>query len=300
MAVGPLLSKKDEGLLKSWERHLKAENKAERTIDHYLGTARLFGEFCIQNNYPSLYSAKRDAVEEWLGAMRGNRSPNTVNSYFRALRVYYNWLVDEEEIPRSPMAKIKEPAKEDVAKDIVSLTDLDKVLVHLEKKKEWRDAALIAVLFDTGLRASEVADMLTEDVNLDAGIALVRHTKAKRFRTVHLHPRTIRYLDRYHRQTRPAPEYLITGKREKLTRSGVSRAVKKVFAELQVKGVIGAHDLRHTSATHAVTEMTESQMMALYGWSSPTMVRHYAHQALADAAIKAHKRSSPMGKLKKE
>ena len=75
--------------------------------------------------------------------------------------------------------------------------------------------------------------------------------------------------------------------------------MRKVFEQVGVKGTIGAHDIRHTSASHmaAAGAMSESDAMALYGWRDPDMWRHYSSQARAQAALNAHAKFSPLTKL---
>src|SRR5207248_1901473 len=144
-----------------------------------------------------------------------------------------------------------------------------------------------------GMRASELADSKTESVNLDTGLIVIPKTKNGRIRVVRMDSRTIRYLDRYLRRPRLEPEYLLNGTRGKLTRSGIYWAVREAFESAGIKGTIGAHDLRHTSASHVAGSgrMSESEAMALYGWSDPEMWRHYTAQAREKAALAAYERA---------
>ena len=294
--LSPLLlenAPSDAQLITSWLRQLRAENKSPRTLAHYEMVVEKFAVF----RGPGLNKATKRNVEDWLIALQDDLKPTSVNSYFRALRVFYKWMVDEEEIAKSPLDRIKEPSFEETEKDIVEPEGMAKVLAYLEKAKRWRDCAIIAVIYDTGLRAGEVANILVEHISLETGYIFIPHTKPKRTKTVHISARAIRYIDRYWRQPRAAREYVFSGRAEPLKRSGILRLIKKAFQEAGVPGVIGTHDLRHTSASHQVEQLTESEMMALFGWTSPAMVRHYAQKAVNRAALRAHERSSPLDRL---
>ncbi len=287
------------GLLVSFERHLRAERKDPDTIAHYVGASQQFLDYCLAEGLPAVENVTREHVEMWMEALHERYRPHTVRNRYIGLRIFYKWLTEEGEIERNPMARIKPPSVEESPKDVVSAENMAKVLAYLEKAKRLRDCALIALLYDTGMRAGELADLRTENVNLDTGVIFIPKTKANRVRTVRLSPRGIRYVDRYLRRARADGEYLLNGPRGKLTRSGIYWAVRKAFEEVGVPGTIGAHDLRHTSASHVAESglMSESDAMALYGWTDPEMFRHYTGQARAKAALDAHARSSPLERL---
>lgn len=290
---------KDDPLIVSFERHLRAERKDPDTVAHYGGATRQFSAYCMDNGLPALRTARREHVEMWLEALHVTYKPYTVRNRFIGLRIFYKWLVEDGEIKRNPMERIKPPSLEEVAKDVVSPQDMSNVFDFLEKAKRWRDCAVVAILYDTGMRASELADCRTEHVNLETGVLFIPKTKANRVRTVKLSPKCIRYLDRYLRQERAEPDYLINGKRGRMTRFGIYDACRRIFAAAGIKGTIGAHDLRHTSASHVVGVKSESEMMTLYGWADPEMARHYARQALEKAALDGHAKSSPLERLPK-
>lgn len=288
-----------DALIRSFERHLRAENKRGPTIDHYIGACRQFATFARAENLPEVENITREHVEMWLERLHKRYKPHSVRNRFIGIRVFFRWLLAENEIDRDPTARIKPPHVDQVQKDIVSPEDMARVLEELTQARNHRDALIIAILYDCGLRASELANLKTEDVNADSGLIIVRTSKGRRPRVVKLSPAGLRYLDRYLRRVNPQPEYLLEGKRGPMTRSGIYQVVRKIFERAGVKGTIGAHDLRHTSASHIVGEMSESAMMALYGWKSPEMARHYAAQALEAAALAAHDKASPLMRLGK-
>lgn len=286
-------------LVKSFERHLKAERKDPDTVAHYVGATLQFLQFCYDERLPVIENVTREHVEMWLESLHEKYRPHTVRNRYIGLRIFFRWLHAEGEIAKNPMARIKPPSIEESPKDVVSPDDIARVLKMLEKEKRWRDAALIAVLYDSGMRASELADLRTEHVDMDTGRVFIGKTKADRTRVVRLSPATVRMLDRYHRRDRANPEYVLCGPRGKLTRSGVYWAVRRCFEEAGVTGTIGAHDMRHTAATHMAGNIEERDMMVLFGWTDSAMARHYASQALAEAALVAHEKASPMERLKR-
>jgi len=252
-----------EALLRSYERHLRAENKRPDTIEHYVGASRQFLDLCRVERLPGIEHITREHVEMWLGRLHETYRPHSVRNRFVGLRQFLRWLVAEDEIERDPTAPIKAPRTDQVIKDVAAPEEMAAVFKLLdriardrkaprgERARAERDALVIAMLYDTGMRANELAGLRTEHVAQDTGLVFIATSKNHRSRVVRLSPAGLHYLDRYLRHLEAEPEYLLGGKRGKMTRSGVYQVTTSRFAEAGVTGrVIGPHDLRHSSATH--------------------------------------------------
>ncbi len=286
-----------ERLLNSFEISLEAENRREKTLTQYLGTARSFVKFCRDRGLPEPQQCRREHVELWLRDLHQRMRPHSVRSLYTALRAFFRWLEEEEELAGpNPMLRVRKPAVDEVVKDIVPEADLVRMFRHLEKGKRWRDACVVAILYDTGVRAGELVALDLEDLDLRTGIIVVRLSKSRRARMVRISKKGLVYVDRYLRRRDDQHSALILGRMGRMTTSGVLQLVKRLFGEIGVEGV-GPHDLRHTSASHSVGQLNESEMMELYGWKSSEMVRHYARQRLQQSALEAHERSSPLERL---
>jgi site-specific recombinase XerD len=102
MGYGPAMTADCRpSLVRSFERHLRAENRSEHTIASYLESLRQAEAFLAGR---SLVDARREDLEAFLGELLQRRAEETVATRYRRLRVLYRWLEEEEEIPASPMA----------------------------------------------------------------------------------------------------------------------------------------------------------------------------------------------------
>ena len=90
-------------LLRSFERHLRAQNRSQRTIGTYLESARLAESF-LEGRGKQLEEATRADLEDFLGDILRRRSANTAATRYKVLRVLYRWLEEEEELsnPMTP------------------------------------------------------------------------------------------------------------------------------------------------------------------------------------------------------
>ena len=78
--------------------HLRAENKAGRTIETYLDALRLAGQFLTARGV-ELEEARREDIEAFIADQLARWKPATAANRCRSLRVFYGWLEAEAEIP---------------------------------------------------------------------------------------------------------------------------------------------------------------------------------------------------------
>ena len=98
-------------LLPDWRTHLRARNVAPRTIASYLEVDRNLLAWLTEAGMPTTASGvRREHVEAFLAALGDRVSPATVAKHYRSLQQLFRWLVDDGEVPDSPMARMRPPA----------------------------------------------------------------------------------------------------------------------------------------------------------------------------------------------
>ena len=115
------------------------------------------------------------------------RSPGTAGTRYRGLRAWFRWLVDEGEVDVSPMTRLRSPRADVTPPPVLSGADLRALLATCDKAKDFngrRDYALLRILIDTGMRRGELAALELDDVDLEAGVLVVRKSKTHRGRIV--------------------------------------------------------------------------------------------------------------------
>src|SRR5215208_84966 len=96
-------------LLRSFERHLRAENRSNQTVATYLIALRQAEAFLTASRGTTLAEAGRADLEAYLGDLLSRRAPATAATYYKVLKLLYQWLEDEDELPASPMPKMRPP-----------------------------------------------------------------------------------------------------------------------------------------------------------------------------------------------
>jgi site-specific recombinase XerD len=238
-------------LVRSFELHLRAENKAGRTIETYLDALRLAAQFLTARGV-ELEEARREDIEAFIADQLARWKPATAANRYRSLRVFYGWLEAEAEIPVSPMAKMRPPAVPDQPVPLVREDAFRRLLEACAGRdfEARRDTALILLLVDVGPRRAEVAGMRLTDLDFDLQVALVlgKGGRHARCRSAAGSPQALdRYLRIRARHPRADLEWLWIGKFGRITESGIAQVLRRRARHAGLEG-LHPHQLRHTFA----------------------------------------------------
>ena len=163
-----------------------------------------------------------------------------------------------------------------------------------------RDRAMIALLWDAGLRIGELASMKIGSFQPDekgAVIFISGKTGMRRIRTVFSVPYMLAWIEKHPEKENPhAPLWIVIGKRdgkwETVTYYTIRSQLQKIATRAGVKKNVNPHQFRHSRATYMASYMTPSQLCTYFGWTPdsdmPGVYVHLSGTDLDDIVFKAN------------
>jgi site-specific recombinase XerD len=288
-----------ESLRSSFNRSLRVEGKADRTLVLYGQSITYFADWLRQRRQPTdLSSLDRETVLQWFDYLRHRGlTTGTIRTRWRGLRRFTNWLLAEGIIRTDPLAGIVIDKPEPPPVPILTDEELAALVAACRGKRfvDRRDEAVIRLLIDCGLRVSEVCGIDLDQLDLD-GESVTVTGKGSRVRPAYFGARTGQALDRYLRERRnhrhASGPALFLGERGRFAPDGVRERLK---IRADMAGLdptkIHPHRFRHTNAhDFLLAGGQERDLKRLMGWRSDTMLERYGASAADHRAREAARR----------
>jgi Phage integrase, N-terminal SAM-like domain/Phage integrase family len=148
-----------------------------RTVKSYTEAIRLFADFLAGRDHPlTVEGITRDDVRAFVADQLERWKPLTALNRYRGLQAFFKWAVAEGELAASPMAGMNPPQIPDELPPVLTDEERRRLLKACEGRDfaDRRDAAILRLFLDTGVRVSEAAGiMLPGDLDLDAQVVIV-------------------------------------------------------------------------------------------------------------------------------
>lgn len=279
--------------------YCRSRRLSDRTIDFYSGRLLAFSRF-LGRSAPNteLRAITRQLIREFVLHEISRCSPRTVNHTITALRVFFRFMVADGCLPEDPTEGLEKVREERRIIEGFSQDQIEAILATCKTTfNDIRDRALILVMLDCGLRASETIGLGDGDIKFKERVIKVIG-KGEKERLVAFGETTALALAQYQALrigVAKAPEkFFMTCYATAMTRHCLRFVVARRCKKAGITGVrCSPHTFRHTFARQFLLSGKDMvSLQKLLGHSDMTMTRRYAEMSDQDA-LKRHREFSP-------
>ena len=255
-------------------------NTSKNTRDSYATDLYLLAKYYKNQNITTL---KKEDIQEYL--RKSNKASKTKARYLTTINHFYQYLCDNNMIKVNPCDGIKMPKLEKKLPEYLTVEEVDKLLdIRVSTAYDLRNKAMLEVLYATGMRISELCNLTMSNLFLEDGLVKVMG-KGSKERLVPINDVAIDALKEYLRFARndllgtKTCEYVFVSSRHtKITRQAFFKYIKKLCVEKGIMKNISPHMLRHSFATHLLSNGADLRVVQeLLGHSDISTTQIYTH-----------------------
>lgn len=279
--------------------HLKQEyHYSENTIAAYRNDLNQFWEYVDDRAGASLSdwaAVTENDIEAYLAFMKHKAQPyasSTIARKVAAIKSFYNYLATQGIVDENPTLDVDSPKVKKRLPQTLSLEEVDRLL-HAPaggaSAKNLRDLTLLNVLYETGMRVTEVVSIQLEDVALDRSL-LSSPTRQGDAREIPLEESTKTLLREYLAEGRPLlaknnqeRALFLNHRGEKLTRQGLWLIIKGYAKQAGLNTEVTPHTLRHSFAVHRLSKGSKLEdIQHLLGHANISTTQIYTQMEASD------------------
>lgn len=266
--------------------HLSLEKDFSKdTIDSYNEDLKAYEIFIRDYNFEEI---KTKDIENYIRHLKeSGLKAKSIARHISCLRTYYKFLNNHKYLSTNPMTGIDLPKIEKKLPDVWTQEEIDTLLkMELKKPNDYRNKAILELLYATGLRISELINL--EYVNLDLENDFLRIMgKGKKERVVPIGEIAMDYLKLYlneyrsHFVKKEQNNYIFLNYLgNKLTRQGIFKILNEQQKVSGINKNISPHTLRHSFATHLLNNGVDLRIIQEFlGHDDISTTEIYTHVA---------------------
>jgi integrase/recombinase XerD len=273
---------------------------AANSIESYENDLARLSEWAGKNSL-ELISLTRQELREWLIDLGAEKlSENSKRRLISAVRGFYKFLMFDGHISKNPAEDLVAPQKSFYLPRFLNRAEIEMLLAAPDTSTEigLRDRAILELMYASGLRVSEAANLKISNIDIDQGI-VTTIGKGSKTRRVPVGSSAIEWLKSYlalrrKRENIDIENIFLTAAGLPINRQIIHAFIVEYAKKCGLEGV-SPHTLRHSFATHLVQNSADirsvQQMLGHADISTTQIYTHITNKQLKDNYKRFHPRS---------
>ena len=212
------------------------------------------------------------------------KAATTISRMMAAMKAFFNYECMQACIRRNPAESLHAPKVEKKAPVVLSVDQVSALLAQPsgQTPKEIRDKAMLALLYATGIRVSELIGIQMEDINMNIGFLVCRD--GERERTIPFGRSAKAALEEYLEHARyellrgkGSDYFFVNCTGGAMSRQGFWKIIKYYGEKAGIEEDITPHTLRHSFAAHLIARGADMRaVQTILGHSDMATTQMYA------------------------
>ena len=281
------LNKENKNILNNYQIYLLTVKQKEEktTISSYIEDIYKYLEYMENNKINTALDIKYQDIVDYLKYLDDNNYE--ISSVIRkivSIKLFHKYLSLEYKI-NDVSNKITNPRLRRKLPNILTIEEVDNLLdIKLNTSFDYRNKAMLELMYSSGLRVSELVDLKLSNVDLDNGYVRCLG-KGKKERIVPIGEVALEYLKIYIEDYRDSMKkgyytenIFLNNHGKNITRQGFFLIIKNIAKEKNIDKNITPHMLRHSFATHLLNNGANLRtIQEMLGHSSITTTQIYTN-----------------------
>lgn len=228
---------------------------------------------------------RRTDIYEFLKKKRNNNiSEKSISHALIVIRNFYKYLEIEQETKENPALSIELAKLPKKLPNVLSKKEIIEILnIELNDKYDYRNKAMIELMYSSGLRVSELINLKVNDLNINMATIRV-FGKGSKERIIPIGNYALKYLKIYLDDYRKLflkkeTDYLFLNNRgDLMTRQTFFKIIKKIEKNIVTNKKMSPHTIRHSFASHLLENGADLRsIQELLGHSNISTTQIYTH-----------------------
>ncbi len=285
--------------------YLDCEKKySPYTITAYRNDLISFEQFCKKEfQISEISNVSYTIIRSWIVELVEHKISNrSINRKISSLRSYFNYLLKSKQLEEHPLRKHKSLKVEKRVNVPFSEKEMNEVLDFFDQADGFelvRDKLIIELLYTTGMRRAELIGLKDASIDLSQSVVKVlgKRNKERQLPLLNSVTETIKKYKLLRKDIETSCDsFFVTKKGDNIYPTLVYRIINDYFGMVSVKVKKSPHIVRHSFATHLLSEGADlNSVKELLGHSSLASTQVYTHSNLKDLKVmynRAHPRSN--------